>query len=621
VSTTYLPGRASRSAARSQRGLPYRRRPSPSVWKAGKPRRRLVVFLLVSVALVGAVVARVSILQTVESGRYAAEGQSQRVSNVTLPADRGTIFDRNRYELALSVPQTTLWADPRAVEDKATTAAALAQVLHLDAARTATLQMRLSGENEFVYVARQVDDATVRAVEALKLKGVFTYSEPKRFHPGGSLARGLLGGVDIDGGGVGGLEKEYDSLLTGTPGELIRERDQQGRTIPSGRRQTIPAKPGKDLVLTIDKTLQYETEQLLLQQVGALEAKGGMVVVMDTRTGNVLAMASAASDPKTGRPVVASANRVVTDSYEPGSVAKIVPASAVLDLGLSTPDQLWHVPAKQKSYEYVIEDVDPHGNQDFTTTDIIAKSLNIGAVLMAQRIGSPQLDRYLRAFGFGAVSRLGLPGETAGILQPEVEWNGSQRDTISFGQGVSVTAMQVAAAMNTIANGGVYVAPRLLAGTIDQAGTDHDSARAAARRVLKPTTAAAMNRILRQVWCGGTAERAPRVAGYTVAGKTGTGYKAQNVGTKSVGNDGRVRTDGYLDRSGHYHYTASFAGFLPAEDPRITILVSIDDPPGGSRPHFGGNTAAPVFSAIASQAVQELQISPSPNGGACPAAG
>ena len=614
--TTIAPDVRRRSRAATHRQPPPVR--PVKVRRPGRPRLRLVVLLIAVALSLLVVVARVGILQTVDQHQLAAEGESQRLSNVTFTAPRGTIFDRNGFELAISVPQTTVWADPRAVGDKGTTAAALGDALHLSPADTTALQDRLSTDKEFVYVARQVSDAEAKTVTDLKLPGIYQYNEPKRFYPAGDLGRGLLGGTDTDGKGTAGLEQQFEGTLTGQPGELIRERDQQGRSIPSGRRQLVPAQPGNDLVLTLDKTLQYTTEQLLAQQVGALTAAGGTAVIMDTATGDVLAMASVDRDTSTGKVTVSPANKAAVDSFEPGSVAKIVPSSAVLDLGESTPDQYWHVTGSHKSDVYEIEDVEQHGNIDLTTAQIIAVSSNIGAVLMAGRIGPAEMEKYLRSYGFGAPTGLDLPNEAPGILAPESQWSSSQRDTIAYGQGFAVTGLQLTAAMNAIANHGTYVAPRLIDATIDKNGNRHETPAASTHEVIKPQTAAEMTPILQGVWCDGTAMHAPRIDGYSVAGKTGTGYIAQNAGYKVVGPDGRLTTDGYKDANGVNHYNASFVGYLPAENPRLTISVSIFDPlPSG--PHFGGNTAAPVFSSIAHEALQQLQIPPSPNGGVCPA--
>jgi cell division protein FtsI (penicillin-binding protein 3) len=574
------------------------------------------LFVVCSLLLL-VVVVRVGMLQTIDQRSLAAEGEKQRLSNVTLTAPRGAIFDRNGFELAISIPQTTIWADPRAVADKQATADGLGAALGFDAAQTTDLQTRLESDKEFVYVDRQIDDVTAKKVADLKLSGVYQYSEAKRFYPGGDLARGLLGGTDPDGNGTAGLEQQMNGPLTGQPGELIRERDGQGRTIPSGRDQLVPATPGNDIVLTIDKTLQYTTEQLLTKQVASLKAKGGKAVVLDTATGNVLAMASVDVDPATGAVSVSPANRVVTDQFEPGSVAKIVPSSAVLDLGMAAPDTYWHVTGQHKSDVYEIEDVEQHGNVDLTTTQIIAQSSNIGAVLMGEKMGPENMEKYLRAYGFGQPSGLGLPNETGGTLLPWTQWSSSQRDTINYGQGVAVTAIQVAAAMNAIANHGVYVAPRLVDATIDKDGHSHTAPASATHEVIKPETAQQMVPILEQVWCAGTARGAPRIDGYDVAGKTGTGYIAQNAHFMVVGTDGKPTVDGYRDAAGFRHYNASFAGFLPADNPKITVLVTITDPPGGGV-HYGGNTAAPVFSGIAREALQQLQIPPSANGGACP---
>src|SRR5262249_34002519 len=228
------------------------RRPPPparpvKVRRPGRPRLRLIALLVAVALLLLVVVARVGMLQTVAQHQLAAEGESQRLSNVTFTAPRGTIFDRNGFELAISVPQSTVWADPRAVGDKGATAAALGDALHLSPADTTALQDRLSGDKEFVYVARQVSDAQAKTVTDLTLPGIYQYNEPKRFYPAGDLGRGLLGGTDTDGKGTAGLEQQFEGTLTGQPGELIRERDQQGRSIPSGRRQLVPAQPGNDL--------------------------------------------------------------------------------------------------------------------------------------------------------------------------------------------------------------------------------------------------------------------------------------------------------------------------------------------------------------------------------------
>jgi cell division protein FtsI (penicillin-binding protein 3) len=339
-----------------------------------------------------------------------------------------------------------------------------------------------------------------------------------------------------------------------------------------------------------------------MTQVEAGQAKGGMVVVMDTSSGDVLAMANARRNPDTGRVELAAANLAAVDTYEPGSVAKIVTAAGALQEGVATPQSTWMVPPREKFSDHVFTDAEPHPTEPMTLAQIIAKSSNIGTMNVSKDLGADAQSRYLRAFGFGERTGLGFPGEAKGILKPADDWQGTERYTVAYGQGVAVTAVQLAAAMNTIANGGTYVAPRLVQATIGRDGKEKAAPAPDARRVLSKPVADEMNRILREVVCRGTARNVTRIDGYTVAGKTGTAYKA---------------TDGsYVDANGHRKYYASFAGFVPAEDPRLTILVSIDEPPGSGE-HYGAQVAAPLFMDVARQALARLQVPPTSTGDTC----
>lgn len=580
------------------------------MFRAGKPRRRLAALFVVATLLVIVVVARVALLQTVDKADYATYGERQRVRSVTIPAERGAIFDRDGQVLAMSVPVVTIWADPRAVEDPAGTALALAAALGLSPNETAQLRQRLeqpgaktnAARSEFEYVRRQVDDATAEKVKALKLKGIYQYEESKRFYPSDQVAQSVLGATDPDGVGIAGLELQYDDVLTGTPGELVRERDQQGRTIPTGRRQVVPAEPGDDLRLTIERNLQYEVERFLLEQVADTKARGGMVIVMDTHTGDLVALANVRVDDETGRPELSRANLAAVDTYEPGSVNKVITASAALQEGTATRATVFDVPYRYQYADHVFIDAEPHKDAIWSLQDIVVHSSNIGTIKLAETLGSARLESYLRAFGLGDRTPLGFPGEAKGLLPPHNKWRGTENATIAYGQGVGVTALQMVAAVNTIANAGTYVAPRLVASTIDEKGKEHAAPAAETRSVLSPRTAAEMNKVLEQVVCTGTATRAA-VPGYTVAGKTGTAYKAQKNGT-------------YVDADGKKHYYASFVGYAPAEAPRFTVLVSIDEPEGQ---HYGGLVAAPLFVEVAQAALRQFQVSPPVAGGGCPA--
>ncbi len=558
--------------------------------------------LALSLLAFALLLARVALLQTAEAAAYRQAGERQRVQTTTLPAARGAIFDRNGYELAISIPQTTIWADPRLILDPVATANRLAPILGLTSAQAAALAKRLAQPAEFVYVARQVDDSLAKSVTDLHLTGINTYAEPRRFDPSDDLARSLIGATDPDGKGTSGLELEYNKVLTGTPGQLVREKGQDGRTIPSGQHELIAATPGDDLVLTLDRNLQYITEQLLVRQVSNVNAKGGMVVVLDSRTGDILTMANARRDPQTGKVQTTAANLAAVDTYEPGSVAKIVTAAAAIQDGVATPQSTWVVPGRKMFSDHVFTDAEPHPTEPMTLATIIAKSSNIGTMTVSQALGAANQERYMRAFGFGRETALDFPGEAEGILKAASKWRGTERYTVAYGQGVAVTAIQLAAAMNTIANGGTYVAPRLVQATIGRDGTEQPAQAAATHPVLSLATDLQMNQILREVVCRGTGKKA-QIDGYTVAGKTGTAYKARSSG-------------GYSDAAGNKKYYASFVGFVPAEQPRLTILVSIDEPPRSGE-HYGATVAAPLFVDVAREALRRLQVPPTPGGGTC----
>ncbi len=568
----------------------------------------MLFFVVMAIAFI-LITVRVAWLQTAQSANYATYGASQRVRSVILPASRGTIFDRNGIELAVSVPHTTVWADPRLMKDKSFALGELVRVLGLDAVKATELAIKFNSATEFVYIRRQVADDAAQMVRDLKLPGVFFLTEPKRFAPAGESGRSIIGYTDLDGNGTAGIEMTNDALLTGTPGELIRERDSQGRSIASGQHATTPPKPGQDVILTIDRRLQYRTEQMLVEQVNDTRARGGMVVVLDAKSGDVLAMASVRRSDSTGDVQVTSANLAVVDTYEPGSVAKIIAASGALEEGTTDLTKSWEIPSSLKVFDAVITDDDPHGTISLTVPQIIAESSNIGTVKLAQSIGSLNVEKYLRSFGFGATSGLDFPGESAGLLPPYQKWSGTQRATIAYGQGIGVTGIQMAAAMNVIANKGVYVAPRLVMGTIDDAGVERSAEPSATHQVIRPDTAELMNSVLRGVVCFGTARETARIEGYPVAGKTGTAFKAQPWF--------KGQTDGYLDKDGKRHYYASFAGFVPADDPQLTILVSIDEPDSSGDLRYGRTAAAPLFTTVASEALRSMKIPPRAEGTGC----
>lgn len=594
------PGRAAPAARRSAPRHAARSRPAgPAALRlvtdrrarpgALVPRRRLVGFLLLTLCALIAVIGRLTVVQGFAAAPYAALGLSQRIHTVDLPADRGSIFDRSGNALAVSVPQSTVWADPALVTAPAQEAQRLAPVLGMD---VATVMARLTQPGRFAYVERKVDDATANAVRALALPGVELLDEPKRFDPDGALATPLVGAVGTDDQGLSGVEYQFDRQLAGRPGKLVSEDDPNGRPIPGGFQRLSPATKGSDLVLTIDRSLQYEVEQDLTDEIVASKAKGGMAVVMDTRTGNILAMASLIASDTAGV-VPAPSNQVATQVYEPGSVQKLITVSAALQVGAVAPDTVLTVPDRVRVADATFSDDKPHPVEHWTPTDVLTASSNVGALTIAGRVGKEALVRYIRSFGEGSETALHFPGESAGLLLPPQRWSGTTEATVAFGQGISATAIQVAAAYNAVANGGVYVAPRLVDATIDPSGRTEQAPASATHRVVSPTVAREVTAMLTEVTRGGTGTAAA-IDGYQVAGKTGTA---------KVVNEGR---SGYA--SGAYY--ASFAGFVPATAPAFTALVVIDQPDTV----FGGEAAAPVFHRIATYALRQLQVPPPPPG-------
>jgi cell division protein FtsI/penicillin-binding protein 2 len=546
----------------------------------------------------GAIAVRLTDIQAVSAGRYSAMGRSQRIRSVTLNGERGTIFDRNGQPIALSVDQTSFWANPHLVSDPRLEAQALAPVLGLTAA---DLQTKLSSDASFVYLARKVDDDTAAKVKALHLDGIFDIQEPRRFDPSGDLAAPLVGLVGTDNTGLSGLEQKYDGMLSGHPGKMIAERDPRGSPIPGGLQQYSPPTRGQDLVLTIDESLQYQTEQALASEILASRAKAGMALIMDSRSGELLAVANLVTPPPTPavdpsappppvpRPVPAPSTTTFTNVYEPGSVNKMITVSAALQEGTVRPGDHFSIPNTIQVGDTAFHEAEDHPVENWSVTDIVANSSNVGAITIGQKLGKDRLDHYLRAFGFGQQTDLHFPGESPGLVLDPAHWYSTSIGTVPIGQGISVTAVQMLAAYNTIANGGVYVGPKLVKATMDGKGRSHATSPSPRRRVVSPAVAADMTTMLDEVVRVGTGTAA-QIDGYTVAGKTGTARKVAPGG------------HGYLTGA----YMSSFAGFVPSEKPALTGIVILDEP----TPIFGGLVAAPVFASVARYGLREFRILP-----------
>jgi cell division protein FtsI (penicillin-binding protein 3) len=535
------------------------------------------------------VVLRLGYVQTVGAHQYVAYGEEQRIEPIVLPAARGTIFDRNGKDLVLSTPAKSVGADPSVIGDRAAAARSLARVLRLPGTEMAS---KLATDTHFVYLARQVDDEVAKRVENLDIPGVLIFDESARLLPAGDMARSLLGSVDLDNVGVAGLELRYDDQLAGDPGEYMVERDLEGRTIPGGRHLIDPAEPGDDIVLTVDRSLQYATEGILAERVRTTGARAGWAAVMDPSSGEVLALANVETDPKTHTVANTGNNLAVTQNFEPGSVNKVITMSGALEEGLVAPDTELQVPDTLHVADHVYTDAHSLPSR-MTASQILSRSSNIGTIEIAQRLGMPRLDEYLRRFGLGQRTALGLPHEEPGILLDPDNWSGTSIGSIPIGHGISVTAMQMLLAYNTLANDGVYVPPTLLRATFDAEGERHPAVAREGRRVVSPTTAAQVREMLAQAVTSGTG-KAAAIDGYHAAGKTGTARKPQPGG-------------GYQDAQGKYHYVATFAGFIPADDPQVSIIIVIDEP---TTSPYASDVAAPAFANIGRQALRTMRIAP-----------
>jgi cell division protein FtsI (penicillin-binding protein 3) len=552
-------------------------------------RRAMALLIVLSLGLSG-VILRLTQVQAVSASQYEKLGAGQRIRKISLAAERGAIFDRNGVDLALSVNQQTVWANPKVVTDPSGYAAKLAPVLGMD---QKVLADRLGQRSHaFVYLARKVDDSTAEAVEKLGLEGIDFVPESKRFYPSGTLAGPLLGHVGIDNDGLAGLEVQYDKKLAGKPGELVVEQDPQGRRIPQGYSRLEPATRGNDLILSLDQSLQYELERALVDAVGAATARGGLAIVADTRTGGIVAMANVTGDGAgAARPSGPNEhNRAVTDVYEPGSTNKVITMAGALEDGLVTPETKLTVPDKLPMANAVFEDHEPHPPISWSVTDILVNSSNVGTIMVGQKLGKVELDRYLRAFGFGKKTNVGFPGEPAGLLLDPDHWYVTSMGTVPIGNGLAVSALQMLQVYVTVANGGMYKAPRLVEATIDGDGVRHEVPAEEPRRVVSPETAGKLSSMLTQVVSTGTGTNAI-VPGYLAAGKTGTARKP---------------LEGARGYSGNY--VASFVGFVPSQEPRLAAVVVLDEP----TPIYGGQVSAPVFARIMQYALRLERIPPPP---------
>jgi cell division protein FtsI (penicillin-binding protein 3) len=568
-------------------------------------RRRIRLTFGVFVVVFGLAVAQLVQIQVLRAEEHAERGVRQRERTIELPASRGRIYDREGDVLATSVTSATIYADPRsyvpqvrpdgvrvpAAGEADRVARTLAPMLGLD---EGWLEDRLRRDAHFVYLARKVDLRLGEEIMGLRLPGIGMLTEPDRVYPGGSLAAQVIGFTGVDGDALQGLEARYDSLLRGTPGTLRFERALGGLSISSGLREVAPAVPGRDLVLTLDRDIQYAAERVATEVLERHGAEAATIVVLEVGTGEILGMASAPTfDPVALRAEEQAfwRNRAVTDLFEPGSIQKTLSIAAALESGAITPATTFEVPDRYLLAGKTFSDVSKHGVERWTAGDILARSSNVGTIMIAQRTGTEALRDQLLTFGYGAPTGLRFPGEVGGHVPARDQWWATTLPTVSIGYGTSSTLLQIANAYAALANGGMMVDPMLVRGTVGPDGNLEPTSAPGMRRVVSERTAAQVLDMLGQAVDGegATGSRA-RIPGYRVGGKTGTSIKVDEV------------AGGYTDR-----YVSSFVGVAPLDDPRIVVAVMVDSPQGG---YFGGLVAAPAFAEVMHASLLARRIVP-----------
>jgi len=553
--------------------------------------RRAIFVGIVMLLISGGLVWRLVHFQILDSERYVAHGASQRMKTEEVLAQRGSILDRYGIDLAVSVPRRSLVADTRLVEDPVLTAKALVQIIGGDLVE---LENKLSSGKQFVYLSRQVEDRFVEAVLSLKLSGIYTQKEQSRVRPDGDAVLAIIGRTDIDGNGISGLEKSYDEYLSGENGLKIVERGPRGSTIPGGEYSLQPAENGETIVSTLDRSLQFEAEKIMISGVDRAGAEAGLLVAMRPSTGEILASVAVGRNMD-GNIQQVSEHRSATWTFEPGSIMKPLTFSAVIDAGVASTESVRKVADEIHVHDSDFSDWFDHDETEWSVSDILFRSSNVGTILWAQEIGPSLLHNKLQKFGIGRKSELNFPGEANGILLPVEKWSGTSLPTIAIGQGVSVTPVQMLTAYATIANRGLKPAPTLIRGVGDTVEMTVNPLNNQPERIIEPRTAESLVEIIETVVSSGTGRNA-QIPGYRVAGKTGTAWKPQ--------------LGGYGEEEEDRRYVVSFAGFFPVDEPEIVALVVVDEPSASF--DSGGKAAAPIFADFARFAARQLRI-PSEN--------
>jgi cell division protein FtsI (penicillin-binding protein 3) len=552
-------------------------------------RTRVLVLAALLAAAFGGVTLRLAHLQLIRGAELGALAERQYAHTVVLGAQRGPIVDRHGLPLAVSSAAESLYAQPRAVADPMRVAARLAPILQMPRAE---LYAVLTGPRAFVWLRRRLPPTVAEQVRALRESGLGLVVDPLRLYPNRELAAHVLGFEGVD-GGLEGVERAWESTLAGVPGKAVVGRDALGREVVT-ERLLQPPQPGQGVRLALDAHIQYLAEREIDAAWRRTEARTAMAVVLDPRTGDVLALAIRPTfNPNTFLRVSSRdvwRNRAITDPFEPGSTFKVILAAAALEEGVIRPgDRIFAEHGQITIARTTIHDWKKYGWLTFG--EVLQHSSNVGSIKIGLAVGGPRYHRFITAFGFGAPTGVGLPGESRGLLRDPGRWSALSLPTMSIGQEISVTALQLAAAFGAIANGGTLMQPRLVQAVLDDAGREvRRFEPTAVRQVLAPETARLLTRLLVRVVEAGTGSRAA-IPGYEVAGKTGTAQKLD------------PETRRYSRAAG----VLSFAGFAPAHEPRFVVLVVLDEP---RNERWGSEAAAPVFAAIGREILRYLDVPP-----------
>jgi cell division protein FtsI (penicillin-binding protein 3) len=555
-------------------------------------KHRVAIVGGIFVVLFLAVVARALFVQVYQGSMLSARAEKEIQKTMIVREKRGGIYDTNRQELAVSIGAVSIAAYPRRIQDKGEAAARLSKVLGLNAGK---LNARLASGSGFKWIKRKASPREVREVRALDIDGVDFIPEHSRFYPQSTLAAQITGFTGVDGRGLEGLEFYYEKDLNGEEKQLVVMKDALGKKF-GGEQEASLESSARNLILTVDKTIQYITEEALEAAVKENDAASGMAVVTDPGTGAVLAIANYPFfNPNAFGRFDRSAyrNRVITDTFEPGSTMKIFSVAAAIEYGGCTPNTIFYCEnGKYKVGRYTIHDTHKHGW--LPIEKILKFSSNIGAMKMSEMIGAEALHRTLEGFGFGERTGIDCPGEAPGSLSPHQKWSSLQTGVVSFGHGMAATGIQLATAVSAIANNGVLMKPYIVRAITDQRGNIIEQFEPRiVRHAISEKTAGIMKAMMRSVVeTGGTGTEAD-LEGYAVCGKTGTARKVNKQGRYERGS-----------------YVSSFVGFAPAEAPAVTVLVVIDTP---RKKYYGGQVAAPAFRKIVRESLNYMNIPPRNN--------